>query len=211
MAIGYVGIMSSFSCEYLPCSDSPVFSQPQSKCSRERKPWQWPAAPSLPCSTAWGAHRWHSEAPFWPWLYYTLAQLQSLGTSSAKGGPGASPKTLFLPLPPQSMEPQAILKRQGVKTVSMGPREKQPWLQNKQTFQSIWYNGRQETHFILPRQSERSATKGVFFSSSSSSRTKADLTVRQPPFFWHLSWFPARNNYIVRSLHFTTSLFLLLP
>lgn len=65
---------------------------------------------------AWGEHRWHSVALFWPWLHYTLAQPQSLGTSSAKGGPEASPKTLFLLLPPQSMEPRAILKRQGMKT-----------------------------------------------------------------------------------------------
>lgn len=72
--------------------------------------------PSLPCSMAWGEHRWHSVALFWPWLRYTLAQPQSLGTSSAKGGPEALPKTPFLLLPPQSMEPRAILKRQGMKT-----------------------------------------------------------------------------------------------
>ena len=70
----------------------------------------------LPCSRAWAEHKWHSVAPFCPWLCYTLARPQSLGTSSAKGEPEALPKTRFLPLLPQSMEPQATLKRKGMKT-----------------------------------------------------------------------------------------------
>ena len=74
----------------------------------------------LPCSRAWAEHRWRSVAPFCPWLYYTLAQPQSLETSSAKDEPEALPKTQFLPLPPQSMEPQATLKRKGMKTQSAG-------------------------------------------------------------------------------------------
>ena len=70
----------------------------------------------LPCSRAWAEHKWHSVAPFCPWLCYTLARPQSLGTSSAKGEPEALPKTRFLPLLPQSMEPQATLKRKSMKT-----------------------------------------------------------------------------------------------
>lgn len=144
--------------------------------------------PLLPWSRAWGEHRWHSVAPFWPWLHYTPVQPQSLGTSSAKGGPKASPKTPFLPLPPQLMEPQVILAKQGMKTQwAWNPGKNNPgYKRSKHSKVSlILMSDRKPILSFKYILREAEPKKKMSFSSSSSSRARSDLMPRQQASFWY--------------------------